>query len=72
MIMNQENLASVLKAYRMENLLTQKELAEIVGASSATIINIEKGEKVRDLTIAKIRKALDTTIIRPSSGDCNG
>lgn len=52
-----------LKIARIKKGLTQKQLAEIVGSSPATINKIEKGKAdIRVGTLKKIAKALDISI----------
>ena len=43
-----------LKKLRLSRGLKQEELAEKVGLTSATIINIEQGYKARDLSLQKL------------------
>lgn len=53
------DMSKRLKAYRQDNLMTQRELASRVGVTPATISRIESGRgKASGLTEAKIEKAM--------------
>lgn len=52
------NLGKRIKAYRMENQMTQEQMAVWLGLGMRTLIRIEQGSVPRDLTRAKIEKRL--------------
>lgn len=59
------DMSKRLKAYRQDNLMTQRELASRVGVTPATISRIESGRgKASGLTEAKIEKAMAKPVIR--------
>lgn len=55
---NKDNLASVVKAYRMDRELTLQELSDRCGVSVSTLHRIERGFPVHELTLARITKRL--------------
>jgi transcriptional regulator with XRE-family HTH domain len=48
-----------LKAWRINRLLTQEELAARSGVSQASIMRIERGQRARIKTVRKLLAALD-------------
>lgn len=48
-----------VKEFRLERLWTQKQMAAALGVSEGTIVNIERGNGVSDLTQARIEKYLN-------------
>lgn len=51
-------LGERIKAYRLENQMTQTRVAAMMGVGRATIARLERGEDCRELTQAKIERFL--------------
>jgi transcriptional regulator with XRE-family HTH domain len=51
-----------LRYWRLERLLSQRELAEQSGISEPTIIRAEGGKRIGALTAAKLARALGVTV----------
>ena len=51
-----------LRFWRLERLLTQRQLAEASGVAEQTIIRAEGGREVSALTAARLARALDVTV----------
>ena len=51
--------AKKIKDLRLQKGWTKKELAIQTGLSLPVLVNLEKGERVSDLTVAKLAKTLD-------------
>lgn len=59
------DMSKRLKAYRHDNLMTQRELASRIGVTPATISRIESGKgKASGLTEAKIEKAITRPVVK--------
>lgn len=50
-----------LKRLRDEQLLSQRELAQLAGVAEATVFKIEKGQKARGFTLRKLAAALEVS-----------
>lgn len=55
-------IEKMLKDYRIENDITQAELAQKIMISQATVASLEKGEKASLLTKGKISKFFNVSI----------
>jgi len=58
-----KQLGKRIKGYRMENLMTQEQMAAWLGIGLRTIIRIEQGSDPKDLTRAKIEKKLNSQAV---------
>lgn len=52
-------LSKRVKDFRLARLWTQKQLAAAMGVSVGTIMNIERGASVSDLTRAKVERFIN-------------
>jgi transcriptional regulator with XRE-family HTH domain len=51
-----------LRAWRMQQVLSQRELAKRAGVTPGTVIRLERGEKANYLTIHKLAKGLGIAV----------
>jgi DNA-binding XRE family transcriptional regulator len=57
-VSKQPHIGKRLKAYRLEQQMTQTQLANWLGLSLGTIVRIEYGKPCTELTLAKIEAKL--------------
>jgi len=57
-VSKQPNLGKRIKAYRLENQMTQTQMAAFLGLSLETIVRLEYGKPCTELTSAKIESKL--------------
>lgn len=50
------------KDFRLERLWTQKQMAAAIGVSEGTIVNLERGDSVSDLTRSKVEKYINLQV----------
>jgi len=53
---DQNNLAARLKAWRLENQVTQRAVAKVMGITNATLVNMETGRCSARWTSDKVEK----------------
>lgn len=57
--MNEQNMTQEVKNFRINHLLTQAELADLIGCSKSAVSMMETGAyKWTDLTAAKLRQKM--------------
>lgn len=54
-----KSIKTRVKEFRLARLWTQKQMAAAVGVSVGTIMNIERGNTVSDLTQAKVDRFIN-------------
>jgi transcriptional regulator with XRE-family HTH domain len=57
-----QHVVPSLRYWRLERLLTQRQLAEMSGVSEPTVTRAEGGSKVGALTAARLARALDVSV----------
>jgi transcriptional regulator with XRE-family HTH domain len=61
-----------LRAWRLQKVLTQDQLAEAAGVGAATVPRAEAGKPVNAITAAKLARALGVTIKQLQAVDPEG
>ncbi len=58
-----KSLGKQLKEYRLDRQMSQRRMAVAVGLSLGTLVKLEGGDHVSDLTRAKVQKFLNSQAV---------